>query len=579
MFGVRLKELLLALAAMLIGLAPMQLLARPIAPASTCHTSAGLNESYAAVLRSEGRWICKSSGFDVSPDSLFLRYQLDPALDGARARSFVAQVGPFEAITIWVEDKRGEVRSQHHDRAAARHITAGPFMVMALPQTPSTPQRVVVRIDRPWTKTIASHAWLDSEQEGTGWGNGEMIAMALICGMLIAPLLLNLAFYPVLRRSYVLWNVGVMVCMLVQALMSTGFIHLLIDIDSYAELGVGTVSLAIACACVLMIAATFIEPDRQSPRMRALLKLAGPFIVAAAIISALPLDSLRPYSMVIGYADMALVIGMLVAALVDASRRRSQAVLFLIIGLAPILMVAAYRIAAYFLPMAQPTESVVPFELALAGYVLIMSLGIIFRFVDLRVERDRATARAMELEDVAGHDPLTGLWNRRSIEHQFEELYAMGFRTMAVLDLDHFKSVNDSHGHGVGDTVLKVAASALSSDADTRAVRMGGEEFLLLLRGADAADRAENSRRAISVRVAAGVPGLDRIVTASMGLVEHDHRGPYGNAALKVEFAALCAQCDRLLYEAKRLGRNRTMREKFTSFSSERGSPATAIMR
>lgn len=528
-------------------------------------------------MRSDGRWICQPSGFDVSPDSLFLRYRLDPALDAARARSFVAQVGPFAAITIWAIDEQGEVRSQRFDPAAVRHITAGPFMVMALPQTPSAPHIVIVRIDRPMTKTIASHAWLDSRQEGTGWSNGEMIAMALICGMLIAPLLLNLAFYPVLRRSYVLWNAGVIVCMLVQAMMSTGFIHLLIDIDSYSELGIGTVSLAIACACVLMIAATFIEPDRQSPRMRAALKLAGPFIVLAAVISALPLEVLRPYSMIISYADMALVIGMLVAALIDASRRQSRAVLFLIAGLASILMVAVYRIAAYFLPMAQPTESVVPFELALAGYVLIMSLGIVFRFVDLRLERDRATARAMELESVAGHDPLTGLWNRRSIEHQFEELYAMGFRTMAVLDLDHFKSVNDSHGHGVGDTVLKVAASALSSDADTRAVRMGGEEFLLLLRGADAADRAENSRRAISTRVAAGVPGLDRIVTASMGLVEHDHREHYGNAAFKVEFAALCAQCDRLLYEAKRLGRNRTMREKFTSFSGARSLPAAVI--
>jgi diguanylate cyclase (GGDEF)-like protein len=579
MFRVRLKELLLALAAMLVGLAPMQLLARPIAPASTCHTSAGLNESYAAVLRSEGRWICKSSGFDVSPDSLFLRYQLNPALDGARARSFVAQVGPFEAITIWAVDARGEVRSQHYDRAAARHITAGPFMVMALPQTPSAPQRVVVRIDRPWTKTIASHAWLDSKQEGTGWDNGEMIAMALICGMLIAPLLLNLAFYPVLRRSYVLWNAGVTVCMLFQAMISTGFVHLLIDLDSYVEISIGTVSVASATACALMIGATFIEPECQSPRIRAMLNLAAPMVVAAAMISALPLEALRPYSMLIIYIDMALSIGLIVSALVDASRRRSRAVYFLIAGWAPVLLVAAYRIACYLLPTARPTESVVPFQLALAVNVLIISLGIIFRFVDLRVERDRARARAMELEDVAGHDPLTGLWNRRSIEQQFEELYAMGFRTMAVLDLDHFKSVNDQHGHGVGDTVLKAAASALSSDGDTRAVRMGGEEFLLLLRGADAADRAENSRRAISARVAAGVPGLDRIVTASMGLVEHDHRGPFGHAAFKVEFAALCAQCDRLLYEAKRLGRNRTMREKFTSFSSEKVPSAAAITR
>ncbi|MFX8354890.1 hypothetical protein ABTL90_19335, partial [Acinetobacter baumannii] len=61
---------------------------------------------------------------------------------------------------------------------------------------------------------------------------------------------------------------------------------------------------------------------------------------------------------------------------------------------------------------------------------------------------------------------------------------------------------------------------------------------------------------------AAAVPGLDRVVTASMGMVEHDTEG-----ALQIEFEALYAHCDRLLYEAKRLGRNRTMRERVTTFS------------
>ncbi|MCW1382068.1 GGDEF domain-containing protein [Novosphingobium sp. KCTC 2891] len=193
------------------------------------------------------------------------------------------------------------------------------------------------------------------------------------------------------------------------------------------------------------------------------------------------------------------------------------------------------------------------------------TLGIINRFGDIRRERDYATARARELEGVAGHDPLTGLRNRRSIEKRFEDLLDNGFRTMAVLDLDHFKAINDSHGHAVGDDVLRAAAGALVDDADTRAIRMGGEEFMLLLRGADAAERAERCRRAISTRISAEVPGLDRMVTASMGLVEHDRAG-----RLHVDFAALYAHCDRLLYEAKRLGRNRTMRERVTGFTTDR---------
>ena len=134
---------------------------------------------------------------------------------------------------------------------------------------------------------------------------------------------------------------------------------------------------------------------------------------------------------------------------------------------------------------------------------------------------------------------------------------------MAVIDLDHFKAVNDTLGHATGDQVLRAVGAALVEDRDTKAIRLGGEEFMLLLRGKDAASRAERRRRAISARITSEVPGLDRVVTASMGLVEHDPGG-----SLKTDFAMLYSHCDRLLYEAKRLGRNRTMKERLTSFEA-----------
>ena len=89
-----------------------------------------------------------------------------------------------------------------------------------------------------------------------------------------------------------------------------------------------------------------------------------------------------------------------------------------------------------------------------------------------------------------------------------------------MIDLDHFKSVNDAHGHTVGDTVLRAAASALQPEANVRAYRLGGEEFVLLLRGNDAAIAAERRRQAIPLAVAEAVPGLGRPVTASMGLTD-----------------------------------------------------------
>ena len=414
---------------MLVGILPMQGFARPIAAVQTCHATAAQDERYADLRRNDERWICDSSRYDTSPDSIFLRYRLNPTTDTERARSFVAQAGPFTAMTIWVVDTNGTVSNQRFAGSMVRHSTGGPFMAVTLPTTAAATQLVVVRIDRPWIKSIASQAWLDSKPEGTGWSNGEMVAMALICGMLLAPLLLNLAFFTVLRRSFVLWNVGVIFCMLVQALMKTGFVHLVIDIDSYVESSVGTISLLAGVACSLMLIATFIEPDCQSLRIRALLKFTAPMLVFTAVISELLLQELRSYGILTAYIAAGLTVPLMVAALIDAWQRGSRAVYFLIAGWAPILVIAAYRIASYLLPTANPTESVLPFQFAVALDVLVVSLGIVVRFVELRLERDRATARAIELEDVAGHDPLTGLWNRRSIEQQFEALYADGFRT------------------------------------------------------------------------------------------------------------------------------------------------------
>lgn len=145
---------------------------------------------------------------------------------------------------------------------------------------------------------------------------------------------------------------------------------------------------------------------------------------------------------------------------------------------------------------------------------------------------------------------------------------------MALLDLDHFKAINDSFGHSVGDHVLQSVGAALPDDENVVCVRMGGEEFLMLLRGKDAATRAERARKAITARVARDIPGLDRPVTASMGLVEIP-----GALLPSVNFAAIYARADGLLYQAKRTGRNRMARERmkvFTAPRRRRGGQAAA---
>ena len=87
-------------------------------------------------------------------------------------------------------------------------------------------------------------------------------------------------------------------------------------------------------------------------------------------------------------------------------------------------------------------------------------------------------------------------------------------------------------------------------------MRLGGEEFMLVLRGADGTLRAERRRRAITARIAETVPQMDRPVTASMGVVEAP-----GESAAGLPFEVLYLRADKLLYRAKNEGRNRYLRE------------------
>ena len=556
---------ILVLVAFVSGLMPLRAAAQPITATQTCHASLDADERYNDLRTAPQRWICSDSRYDIGPESMVLRYRLADAHQ-PRARSLVTHASRFSAITISVVDAQGTIRSGRYGAGAARHLIAGPMMVLALPQTPAPPRLVVVRIDQPWSKTIASEARLDNTAGGSGWSMAEVVTMAAIGGMLVVPLLLNFGFYIVLRRKFVLWHIVMVFFMLVQTVVGTGFIHIVLNLDATTEVAINSACFGAVAASGLLFLVTFLEAEALSPLVRRLLKVCAPLVLAGGLFTALPFAVLRPNSQLGIYGAIMLAIGLIVVGLVDASRRHSALVPYLIVGWAPTLLVGIYRIGCYLLPNARPTESVVVFQLALAAEVLANSLGIVIRFLDLRRERDSATARAIEMEGVAGRDALTGLWNRHSIERRFNDLFLLGYRTMAVIDLDHFKRINDQHGHAVGDQVLKVVAVTLAEDVDSCAIRMGGEEFLLLLRGSGAADRAERCRRALSTRITSAVPGLGHIVTASMGLVEHDLAG-----TLDVEFAVLYSHCDRLLYEAKRLGRNRTMRERLTGFTPDLG--------
>jgi diguanylate cyclase (GGDEF)-like protein/PAS domain S-box-containing protein len=163
-----------------------------------------------------------------------------------------------------------------------------------------------------------------------------------------------------------------------------------------------------------------------------------------------------------------------------------------------------------------------------------------------------------ELQRLARVDTLTGLANRRQFDELLEQAlarYRRSRRPLALiyLDVDRFKSINDTHGHGVGDEVLREFAGRLQSglrETDV-AARLAGDEFVVILDGLATCDEAVAVANKLlqSIRRPMALTGRTLAVTSSMGLAWLD-------GTVDVDAQALMARADRALYRAKGAGRD-----------------------
>jgi two-component system cell cycle response regulator len=170
---------------------------------------------------------------------------------------------------------------------------------------------------------------------------------------------------------------------------------------------------------------------------------------------------------------------------------------------------------------------------------------------------DQVQAQSRQLYQLAMLDQLTGLYNRNGLK-EFASKYFSEASTqdvpvsVLIIDLDHFKTVNDSHGHTAGDGVLAKSGEMLKQACQEGdlAARVGGEEFVLILANCgveEAAKRAESIRRDLEKLKPDGIP-----LTTSIGVTSR----PLGK---DVKFDDLFKVADRAVYEAKAQGRNRVV--------------------
>lgn len=192
--------------------------------------------------------------------------------------------------------------------------------------------------------------------------------------------------------------------------------------------------------------------------------------------------------------------------------------------------------------------------------VLLIELLVVFRPLARRLDRAQS-----DLANLAQTDPLTGSWNRRALMQGGEALWALGLRkdrpfSVVIADIDHFKRVNDTHGHAAGDAVIRFFAETclgVIRDHDVLG-RYGGEEFVILLPDTtidEAAAVAERLRETLAGTPVAADDGSRTIplsITVSLGVATRTAR--------EHTLHALIERADEALYAAKAGGRDQVRR-------------------
>ena len=232
-------------------------------------------------------------------------------------------------------------------------------------------------------------------------------------------------------------------------------------------------------------------------------------------------------------------------------------------SLAFVSMVAPLACGLFLNQVLKETDQKLPFEAHLISTIIWAGILNAMRAGN-RLEKADALRRAAEerLERIATHDPLTGCLNRAGLEQaqyrtpadmRTDESWAIG-----VFDLDHFKRINDTYGHRIGDRVLQEVRPALSHvmRPDERITRWGGEEFVLCLRYSELhvlERRVEEMRLALASipeRLQTAGKLTPRSVTASVGVCLYE---------ASQGFAETLAKADEALFAAKKTGRDRVV--------------------
>lgn len=532
--------------------------------APACHAATPL-ERTAAAMQPRTAWTCNNTDWRADVPAVWLRFEAARWQGEELPRQFFSRIARFTSITFHAIEADGRVRTLRHTEADGVPFAAGPVFQLPLPEITPTTTLLLVRIEKPHSVTLLTEARLTHDPGEAEWSQVDMMLLAFVLGMLVLPLLFDISFFVVLRERFVVLHAALVSAMMIYVLTAGGLASSFVTLPLTLLAILGPMAHAAGAGLSALFLAGFLERGAQSPAMRRVTMATGWFTILVPGFFAFQFDATHPFDDRAYFFAFAPFIVVITAAITEAVLRGSRSARFIAVAWAPIIFASVERLMRGLGWHVGPSSLDKMLYVAIGIEVVVISLAIADRFLALRRERDAALTEARMLEQLSTRDSLTGLMNRRAIEARFDELLVQGFDTFALVDLDRFKAINDLHGHQVGDAALIACAGAIrcSGDRDAVAVRLGGEEFVVLLRGARTLERAEALRQAIPLRIAKEVPGLELPVTASMGVVVLADASRH-----KMAFAEFYARADALMYEAKAAGRNRLAYERLTVFDT-----------
>ncbi|MEL6542373.1 MAG: diguanylate cyclase [Pseudomonadota bacterium] len=562
---------MVAVALVSLWAAPALALPDPSKPnilAPTCHAATDLSVSVADMANAarapaKPGWTCSDTEWTAHKPVAWLLFEKAEWSGDGPPRYFFSRIARHASITFAAIDADGSVRTARWTEAQAEPVAMGPIFRHELPPLEKETAALIVKIELPHSVPLLTDARLVYQAEDAGWSQYEVALVAFVLGMLVLPLFFDVSFFIVLRERFILMHAVMVVAMMGYVLNAGGLIAIFPFFSLRTIAVAGPLLWAVGVGTSALFLAEFLEKGAQSTFMKRLTLATGAWCIAVPGAFAFQLHQTQSFDDRGYFYAFLPVIFIISAAVIEALIRGSRSARFIAVAWAPIILASIDRLLRGMGVYTAPSAFDLTMYVATGVEVVIMSLAIADRFLAIRRERDAAVLEAKMLEQISTRDPLTGLLNRRGLEARFEALIAEGFDTFALIDLDRFKQVNDRHGHQAGDAALVACAAALvgGPSRDLIAARLGGEEFVVMLRGKRALERAEALRKAIPLRIARDVEGLDTPVTASSGAIEV----PRASNAL-MTFEALYARADALMYEAKATGRNRMLYEKLTIF-------------